>query len=47
MKKDYPIEFTGKVIDQRNNLTGPNDTGKNGYPKAPKHVPIQDANRRE
>ncbi|WP_159433423.1 hypothetical protein [Bacillus tuaregi] len=37
-----PIEFTGKVLDQRNTLTGPDDAGKSGYPKRPKHVPIKE-----
>jgi hypothetical protein len=36
-----PIEYSGKVLDQRNDLTGPNDAGKANYPKPPKHVPIQ------
>jgi hypothetical protein len=36
-----PIEYSGKVLDQRNDLTGPNDAGKANYPKSPKHVPIQ------
>jgi hypothetical protein len=41
MTKYDPVEFTGKVLDQRNNLTGPDDGGRNGYPKPPKHVKIQ------
>lgn len=45
MQQNNPIEYLGKVLEQRNNLTGPDDAGKNGYPKAPKHVPIQESNR--
>ncbi|WP_223587695.1 hypothetical protein [Neobacillus bataviensis] len=47
MPKNNPIEYSGKVLDHRNNLTGPDDSGKNGYPKAPKHVVIQESNRKE
>lgn len=36
-----PIEFTGKVLDERNTLTGPNDSEKALYPKSPKHVSIK------
>jgi len=39
-----PIEFTGKFLDQRNDLTGP-DADKGTYPKRPKHVPIQQPER--
>ncbi|WP_338469477.1 hypothetical protein R4Z10_11650 [Niallia sp. XMNu-256] len=35
-----PVEFTGKVLDQRNDLTGP-DAGKATYPELPKNVSIQ------
>ncbi|WP_156351180.1 hypothetical protein [Neobacillus vireti] len=45
MPKKNPIEYTGKVLDQRNNLTGPDDEGKASYPERPKHVPIQESNR--
>ncbi|WP_177177293.1 hypothetical protein [Bacillus sp. MUM 116] len=38
-----PIEFTGKVLDQRNDLTGP-EAGAENYPKRPKNVPIQEPN---
>jgi hypothetical protein len=41
MPKNNPIEYTGKVLDQRNDLTGPDDSGKGSYPERPKHVPIQ------
>jgi hypothetical protein len=41
MPKNNPIEYSGKVLDQRNNLTGP-DEGKGTYPERPIHVPIQD-----
>lgn len=39
-----PIEYTGKVLDQRNNLTGPDDPGKRSYPEKPQHVSIQQPN---
>jgi hypothetical protein len=43
LKENNPIEYSGKVLNQRNNLTGPDDNGKVGYPKQPKgRVPIQD-----
>ncbi|WML40005.1 hypothetical protein RCG19_23045 [Neobacillus sp. OS1-2] len=41
MKKQNPIEFNGRVLDQRNTLTGPDDAGKGFYPERPQHVPIQ------
>ncbi|MCM3118385.1 hypothetical protein M3610_24550 [Neobacillus sp. MER 74] len=41
MPKNNPIEYSGKVLDQRNDLTGP-DVGKGTYPERPMHVPIQD-----
>jgi hypothetical protein len=41
-----PIEFTGKVLDQRNNLTGPDDSGKASYPKRPQHVVIHQPNNK-
>jgi hypothetical protein len=41
MPKNNPIEYTGKVLDQRNDLTGPNQE-KGTYPERPKHVQIQD-----
>ncbi|MDQ1004654.1 hypothetical protein QFZ28_005194 [Neobacillus niacini] len=28
MPKNNPIEFTGKVLNQRNQLSGPDDPGK-------------------
>ncbi|WP_157081435.1 hypothetical protein [Neobacillus soli] len=45
MSDKNPIEFTGKVLDQRNNLTGPDDSGKASFPERPKHVTIQVPNR--
>lgn len=36
MKDSNPIEFTGKVLDKRNTLTGPDDSGKASFPKPPK-----------
>jgi hypothetical protein len=46
MTDNNPIEYSGKVLDQRNNLTGPNDAGKAEYPKSPKHVTIQQPKRK-
>lgn len=40
MADERPIEYSGKALDQRNTLTGP-DQGKNGFPKAPKNAPIR------
>ncbi|MGG1400689.1 hypothetical protein ABE288_23115 [Bacillus salipaludis] len=45
MTKNNPIEYTGKVLDQRNDLTGPDDAGKGNYPNPPKKVKIQQQNR--
>ncbi|QGQ45822.1 hypothetical protein [Metabacillus sediminilitoris] len=42
MTNQNPIEYTGKVLDQRNDLTGPDDSGKALYIKRPKHVSIQE-----
>lgn len=44
MTARQPIEFTGKVLDQRNTLTGPDDQGKASYPVLPKKVSIQRSN---
>ena len=41
MTENNPIKYSGKVLDQRNTLTGPDDIGKAEYPKPPKHVTIQ------
>lgn len=41
MSDKNPIEYTGKVLDQRNTLTGP-DAGEANFPKRPNRVPIQD-----
>ena len=46
MTNQNPIEYTGKVLDQRNNLTGPDDPGKALYPKRPKSVSIQEPKRK-
>ena len=37
MPNKQPIEYTGRVLDQRNDLTGPDDKGKASYPERPKH----------
>lgn len=42
-----PTEFTGKVLDQRNTLTGPDDAGKGNHPKRPKNVPIQEPDHKK
>ncbi|WP_156178224.1 hypothetical protein [Bacillus sp. SA1-12] len=46
MTNQNPIEYTGKVLDQRNDLTGPDDSGKALYPKRPKNVSIQESKRK-
>lgn len=46
MPDNNPIEYTGKVLDQRNDLTGP-DNAKGSYPKKPKHVQIQQSKRKD
>lgn len=45
MTDKNPIEYSGKVLDQRNNLTGPADQDKAGYPERPKNVSIKQTNR--
>ncbi|MGX6445643.1 hypothetical protein ACWM35_20700 [Neobacillus sp. K501] len=47
MANKNPIEYNGNVLDQRNTLTGPDDSGKTSYPNRPKHVAIQQANRKK
>ncbi|MCH6264266.1 hypothetical protein [Neobacillus citreus] len=47
MADKNPIEYSGKVLDQRNTLTGPDDSGKPDYPKPPKHVSIQQKNNND
>jgi len=42
MANRNPVEFTGKVLDKRNTLTGPDDEGKNGHPKRPQNVSIKE-----
>lgn len=46
MPKNNPVEYTGRVLDQRNDLTGPND-GKATYPERPKNVPIEDSKKQD
>lgn len=41
MDKGNSFEFSGEVLDQRNDLTGPDDANKASYPKIPKNVSIQ------
>ncbi|MCM3571116.1 hypothetical protein [Neobacillus mesonae] len=45
MKNERPIEYSGKVLDQRNTLTGPDDAGKSDYPKRPNHVRIKQSSQ--
>jgi hypothetical protein len=47
MSDRNPIEYTGKVLDQRNDLTGPDDAGKASYPERQKHVSIQQQNSKK
>lgn len=42
-----PIEYTGKVLDNRNDLTGPNDAEKGSYPERPKHMPIKNKGKND
>ncbi|MDR6123025.1 hypothetical protein QFZ87_002622 [Bacillus sp. SLBN-46] len=44
MSGKHPIEYTGKVLDQRKDLTG-SDEGKGAYPERPQHVTIQQQSR--
>jgi hypothetical protein len=46
MLENNPIEYKGKVLDQRNTLTGPDDSNKAQYPKLPKNAPIQQSNNK-
>lgn len=40
MTDNNPIEYTGKALDQRNDLTGPHQ-GEGSFPERPKHVSIK------
>ncbi len=44
MENKHSFEYTGKVLDKRNTLTGPNASGEQTYPELPKHVSIQQPN---
>ncbi len=46
MANRNPVEYTGKVLDKRNDLTGPDAEGKPSYPERPKHVPIQQSHNK-
>ncbi|MBS4172888.1 hypothetical protein [Bacillus sp. FJAT-49736] len=39
----HSFEFSGEVLDQRNDLTGPRPEDKAAYPERPKNVPIQES----
>jgi hypothetical protein len=45
MSDKNPIEYTGKVLNQRNNLTGPDDREKSSYPVRPQHIPVKESNQ--
>jgi hypothetical protein len=45
MANRNPIKYTGKALDKRNTLTGP-DEGKRPFPVRPKHVSIQQPNNK-
>jgi hypothetical protein len=47
MENETPVTFTGNVLDKRNDLTGPANEEKRGYPHRPKDVPIQDQHRED
>ncbi|WP_180968265.1 hypothetical protein [Cytobacillus massiliigabonensis] len=47
MPDRQPIEYTGRVLDQRNDLTGPDDKEKASYPKPPQHVSIKRSDAKE
>lgn len=37
-----PVEYSGKVLDQRNTLTGPGSTpGEQPFPQMPDHISIK------
>ncbi|MDQ0154775.1 hypothetical protein [Robertmurraya andreesenii] len=45
MRNGNPVEFTGKVLDKRNTLTGPDDNGKATCPNTTnRRIPIQEQN---
>ncbi|MGV3465021.1 MAG: hypothetical protein ACO1OT_06995 [Heyndrickxia sp.] len=46
MAERNSFEFSKEVLDQRNDLTGPDDENKASYPKIPKNVSIQDSKER-
>jgi hypothetical protein len=45
MSNNNPRVFSGKVLDERNDLTGPDDGNKTDHPKPPKHVAIPQKKR--
>ncbi len=45
MADNNPVKFTGKNVDRRNDLTGPEDAEKRSHPNRPEHVSIQQTNR--
>ncbi|MFB9988490.1 hypothetical protein [Bacillus benzoevorans] len=43
-----PVEYSGKVLDQRNTLTGPGSTpGEQPFPQLPDHISIGKQQRKK
>ncbi|WP_159433145.1 hypothetical protein [Bacillus massilinigeriensis] len=42
MAKRNAVTYTGRVLDQRNDLTASDNPGEKSKLDLPKHVPIQD-----
>ncbi|WP_180994299.1 hypothetical protein [Bacillus sp. Marseille-P3661] len=45
MPNQEPVEYSGRVLDQRNDLTGPDNPGELSKLDRPKHVPVQKPNK--
>ncbi|WP_165786636.1 hypothetical protein [Heyndrickxia camelliae] len=46
MTERHSFEFSKEVLDQGNDLTGPDDENKASYPRIPKNVSIQSTEER-
>lgn len=46
MQNRNPVEFTGKVLDQRNDLTTTAEDSAS-FPQRPKHVPIRASQKKK
>ncbi|WP_157827640.1 hypothetical protein [Niallia nealsonii] len=46
MQNRNPVEFTGKVLDQRNDLTTPAEDSTS-FPQKPKHIPISSSPKKK